>query len=209
MNHNTAPAHAESTPLQESQPTRTTPSPILIVFLIIPLLGILAAVGLALNENNVASQPLPTPMPVSSGRLSLIDLPAPNFELTNLQDERIRLSNYRGRVVFVNFWATWCKPCEEELPTLQRFVEAQGDDGAVVLAVNVAESGPQVTTFFDKLGVSGLNVLLDTNLDVYTAYDLEVLPTTFVIDPSGTVRYKHLGELTEDSLNGYINRLSQ
>lgn len=187
----------------------TKPSPILIVFLVIPLLGLLAAVALALSENNAASQSIPTPLAVSNPfqSVSLIDQPAPNFELTGLDGERYRLSNYRGRVVFLNFWATWCEPCRRELPALQQFVAEQGESGAVVLALNMAETPEAIKAYFEENKISGLTILLDTNLEVKDAFAINVFPTTYVVDKGGVVREKKLGEITAADLKAYMDKL--
>jgi thiol-disulfide isomerase/thioredoxin len=187
------------------------PSPALIVFLLFPVLGILAAIITAvLNGTSPGVAPVFTPAPVAlPTEFSLINQPAPNFELLALDGERYRLSSYRGRVTFVNFWATWCPPCERELPAFQQFTQAQPTGGAVILAVNVGEPSDQILTYFKQRSISGLTVLLDTNLDVFDAYAVQdKLPTTFVIDRGGVVRYKHLGEMKLDDLNAYVKELS-
>ena len=191
----------------QSPPPPGRPSPALLLFLIFPLLGIIAALAMALANPGPAAVTPPTPLPVAPQQLSLVDKPAPNFELKGLDGRSYRLSSYRGRVVFVNFWATWCEPCRRELPAFEQFAAAQGADGAAILAVNIGETPDQVAAFFEQYGVKALPVLLDDTLDVYGAYGIERLPTTFVLDPAGTVRYKHLGEITAADLEAYVARL--
>jgi thiol-disulfide isomerase/thioredoxin len=120
----------------------------------------------------------------------------------------MRLSSYRGRVVFVNFWATWCEPCQRELPAFEAFMAEQGDNGALVLAVNAGETAEQVTTYFDDHQISDIPTLLDADLEVYDRYNVQLLPTTYAIDPAGVVRYAHLGEMTSDDLNAYVEELA-
>jgi peroxiredoxin len=183
-------------------------SPVLIVFLVFGLLGVVAAVLMSLNETSQTSAPIPTPLPVTLADTSLIDKPAPNFELTALDgNTRYRLSSYRGRVVFVNFRATWCVPCQSELPTFEQFQTEQGSNGAVVLAVNQAETAGQITGYLKEHNIGGFPILLDMNLDVNTLFDIKVLPTTYVIDPAGVVRYQHLGEMKPDDLAAYLDKL--
>jgi thiol-disulfide isomerase/thioredoxin len=171
------------------------PSPILIVFLLFPILGILAAMALALSSGVAANTPVPTPESITLQDASLIDKPAPNFELAALGGPRQRLSSYRGRVVFINFWATWCEPCKRELPAFEQFQAQQGSNGAVILAVNVAETPDTINQFFAEENIAGLDVLLDANQDVYQAFGIDRFPTTFVIDSAGVVRYKYYGEM--------------
>lgn len=197
-----------TTDTNQPEESRGKPSPILIVFLLFPILGIIAAVVLALSETQSANTPA-TPLPVTLADTALIDQPAPNFQLASLDGGEVRLSSYRGRVVFLNFWATWCEPCKRELPAFQQFTADHAEDGkAVILAVNVNETPEQINTYFTEQSISGLNVLLDQTLDVYNAYSINVMPTTFVIDPAGVVRYKHLGEMKIDDLQAYVDGLA-
>ena len=184
------------------------PSPILLVFLVIPLFGIIAAVALALSEGGFNGQPVATPQAVSSDFVSLVGQPAPDFSLTGIDGAKHQLTEYKGHVTFVNFWATWCGPCRVELPTLEKFVAAQGDKGAVVLAINAGETADQINTYFKENDISGLNVLLDSNIEVYTAYGINALPTSFIVDKDGIIRYRHFGMLREEDIKGYMDKLA-
>lgn len=193
-----------------SQPTerRGGPSPILLVFLFIPLLGIIAAVALAINEGGFGGQPLATPQAVPSNFVSLVGEPAPDFVLAGMDGNQHRLTDYMGHVTFVNFWATWCVPCRIELPALMQFVGEQGADGAQVLAVNVGETGAQVDAYFSENRISGLNVLLDSEVEVYSAFGINALPTTFVVDKEGVIRYRHFGMITSSDIQAYLDKLA-
>ena len=194
-----------------SQPSERKggPSPILLVFLVIPLFGIIAAVLMAISDGGLgAQQVIPTPLPVPSDFVSLVGDPAPDFSLTGLDGTKHQLTDYKGRVTFVNFWATWCGPCQVELPTLEKFVAQQGDKGAMVLAVNAGETTDQINTYFKQNDISGLNVLLDSNIEVYTAYGINALPTTFIVDKEGVIRYRHFGMLREEDIKGYMDKLA-
>jgi len=194
-----------------SQPSERKggPSPILLVFLVIPLFGIIAAVLMAISDGGLGGQPIVvTPLPVPSDFVSLVGDPAPDFSLTGLDGAKHQLTDYKGRVTFVNFWATWCGPCQVELPTLEKFVAQQGDKGAMVLAVNAGETTDQINTYFKQNDISGLNVLLDSNIEVYTAYGINALPTTFIVDKEGVIRYRHFGMLREEDIKGYMDKLA-
>lgn len=194
--------------ISPQSPPTGRPSPVLIVFLIFPLLGLIAALVIALSDSGVLSGPPPTPLPVTLANTSLIDQPAPNFELTGLAGESFRLSSYRGRVVFLNFWATWCEPCQRELPTFSQYIVDNGEEGAAILAVNVDEPVETISAYFDEKGITGIPVLLDDSLEVYDAYAINRMPTTYVIDATGVVRYVHYGELHAEDMDAYINELS-
>lgn len=185
----------------------TKASPVLIIFLIFPILGLVAAAVFAVA--NTGPEAGPTPLPVTPPRVSLINRAAPNFELPGLDGRAYRLSNYRGRVVFLNFWATWCEPCLRELPAFQAFMAQQGADGAVILAINQGETPEQIEAFFAENAIAGLPVLLDDSLAIANAYHVDRMPTTYALDPAGVVRYMHLGEMKLDDLNSYVARLSQ
>jgi peroxiredoxin len=119
----------------------------------------------------------------------------PELELNALDGKAQRLEDYRGRVVLVNFWATWCAPCLEEMPSIERLRRSFDARRFAVLAVNVGQ-GPKVAgDFADKLGLGGFHVLLDRDLKVSKAWGARVLPATFIVDPAGKVRYSHFGAI--------------
>lgn len=183
------------------------PSPVLIIFLIFPLVGILAAVGFALAYGSRQNTAPPTPEPIRLQDTTLVNKPAPNFELPSLDGKTVRLSSTRGHVVFLNFWATWCEPCKREMPALQQFAQEQGSDGAMILAINNAETPDVIRQFLADNGVSALTVLLDGEGATAGVYRASRLPTTVVLDPAGVVRYIHLGEMTTADLQAYVDEL--
>lgn len=115
----------------------------------------------------------------------------------------------KGRVLLVNFWATWCEPCKRELPAFEQFSAEQGEDGAVVLAINTGEDEATVRAFLEAQGVEGLNVLIDPEATVARTYGVIQIPVTFVIDQAGNVRYPHYGEMTAADLAGYLEALAE
>lgn len=125
--------------------------------------------------------------------------PAPQFALRNPAGELVRLSDFAGQPVWINFWATWCGPCRRELPDIQELAnEFEGDD-LVVLAVNLGESKDTATDFWDELGLE-LRILLDSNEDVAIQYRRLGLPNNFFIDREGVLRGFQLGFLTEGQM---------
>lgn len=197
---------SESTPA----PQRSRPSPVLLMFLAFPLLGLLAAAAFMIaNAPGGASGTPPTPAPVTLAPPPMLpDSPMIDFTLPSLDGRTISLSDYAGRIVFLNFWATWCVPCQKELPALQQFANEQPPDGAVILAVNALESSDLVTSFLTQYGVTDLTVLLDTAGDAYDRYGVTYMPTTYVIDEQGIVRYPKYGELTVADLYAYVDALA-
>jgi thiol-disulfide isomerase/thioredoxin len=131
--------------------------------------------------------------------------PAADFTLTNLKGESVRLSSLQGHPVLLNFWATWCGPCQLEMPLFERYFEKYAPD-LVVLAVNAGEASDEVQQFVDELGLK-FTVLLDQDEEVTDQYLIQAFPTSFFIDRQGVVRYRHIGSLDEDQLAAYLKEL--
>lgn len=137
--------------------------------------------------------------------------PAPDFVLDGADGQPIRLADYRGRTVVLNFWATWCPPCRAEMPQMQSFHEqaAASGQGVVVLAINLTstESGAdKARQFVQKRGLT-FPVALDAAGEVQRAYRVTAYPTTFVVDPQGVVRTVWKGAMSADSLKAAVGRL--
>jgi peroxiredoxin len=119
---------------------------------------------------------------------------APEFRLPALDGKLAGLSDYRGKVVMVHFWATWCPPCIEELPVLDRMYRGFAGRDLVVLAVSVDEGGTETVTSFLKKNALSLPVLLDPGAPVAHSYGTFKFPETYILDRSGIVRYKVIGQ---------------
>lgn len=122
---------------------------------------------------------------------------APDFVLTDMNGERHQLSDYKGQGVFLNFWATWCKPCEREMPFMESQYEQYKDKGVQILAVNIGESEVVVNDFIKKYGLS-FPVLRDKEQEVLNAYGVNPLPITFLIDKDGKIVRIHTGEILKE-----------
>jgi len=118
---------------------------------------------------------------------------APEFDLVGHDDVRIRLSDYRGKPLIVNFWATWCPPCRAEMPSMQRAWEQVREEGIALIAINVGESAGEIERFIEQVQVD-FPLPMDTNSQVVQAWPVRGLPTTFVVDPEGRLAYKAAGE---------------
>jgi cytochrome c biogenesis protein CcmG, thiol:disulfide interchange protein DsbE len=130
------------------------------------------------------------------------DQPAPDFALPGLDGTTVRLSDYRGKVVLVNFWATWCEPCKEETPALQAAYQQLRDHGFVIIGVDLFDGervqgrGEQdVRQFVAQYGVT-YPIALDTTGHVARRYRVAPIPVSYLIDPAGTIRYIRVGQLT-------------
>lgn len=123
---------------------------------------------------------------------------APDFELETLDGDTVRLSDFRGKRVMLNFWATWCPPCRAEMPDMQRFHE---DKDVVILAVNLTdtpnESIEKVEDFIDEFGIT-FRALLDTETAVANLYQIQPIPTNYLIDSEGIIHNKAFGALNYD-----------
>ena len=117
---------------------------------------------------------------------------APDFTLRSADGRNVRLDELRGQVVLVNFWATWCGPCREEMPHLDTLYQKYRKSGFVLLGVNVDDDPHTALATAAKLGVS-FPVLLDTDKKVSKLYDLNTMPSTIVIDRDGKMRFLHRG----------------
>lgn len=122
----------------------------------------------------------------------------PGMQLADLAGSRHDLSKLRGRVVLVNFWASWCPPCVREMPSMQRLKEKMTDQPFTILAVNMAESNADVRAFIDKIKID-FPVLMDRDGAMLKRWKVIVFPTSFVIDAEGRIQYAVLGELEWDS----------
>ena len=133
---------------------------------------------------------------------------APDFTLRTLSGPNTRLQEQRGRVVMINFWATWCGPCRQEMPHLNRLYDKYRSAGFVLLGVNVDDDARNAADVALKLGIK-FPVLLDTDKAVSHLYDLSTMPSTVLIDRDGRVRYIHKGYLAgvEDVYDKQIREL--
>ena len=117
---------------------------------------------------------------------------APDFTLRSANGANLRLQEQRGQVVLLNFWATWCGPCRQELPHLNRIYDKYRSAGFVLLGVNIDDDPRLATELASKLGLK-FPVLLDGDKKVSRVYDMSAMPATLVIDRDGRVRHIHRG----------------
>ena len=133
---------------------------------------------------------------------------APDFTLHTMNGPNMRLQEQRGKVVMINFWATWCGPCRQEMPHLDRLYDKYKSSGFVLMGINVDDDTRNAVAVAAKLGVR-FPVLLDTDKQVSRLYDLSTMPSTVIVDRDGKVRYVHRGYLTgyEDTYDKQVREL--
>ena len=132
----------------------------------------------------------------------------PALDLKDVTGRQHRLEDYRGQVVLINFWATWCEPCRAEMPSMQRLKEKTLHDPIVVLTVNVGEFPERINEFFQKYRIE-LTALRDHNSAAMKAWNVGVLPTSFIVGPDGRIRYRVVGEAdwADNAMTGTLKSL--
>jgi peroxiredoxin len=159
------------------------------------LLGVflLTGIGCDLGPGESLSEPTADPSPVQ-GRPGLkVGAAAPDFQLWDLNGNPVTLSGYRGKVVFINFWATWCGPCRVEMPAMEALYREFGRREFEILAVSTDQQGVAVTRpFRDALGLT-FPILHDSDFRVGVAYGARTLPMTFLVDRRGIITHRIFG----------------
>ena len=124
---------------------------------------------------------------------------APDFTLKSRSGENLRLAEQRGNIVLVNFWASWCGPCREELPKMEALQKSYQDLGFTVLAINVDDNPAKAESLLSEVEVS-FPVLFDPEGKISQQYNLSAMPTTVIVDRDGNARLTHKGYKTGDEL---------
>ena len=168
--------------------------------------------GLCLAFLLVAVLGLPgcaTPSQAVSGGLSVVTTgtdigqQAPDFTLTDLEGNQVRLSDLRGKVVFINFWASWCPPCRAEMPDIETVHQKHKDEGVVVLGVDIQEPEEVVRRFVEEGGYSW-TFLLDTTGVVTATYKVSAIPTSFFINRDGMIMSKGVGAMRRPAMEARL-----
>ena len=133
----------------------------------------------------------------------IVGQPAPDFALRSMKGPSVRLSEHLGEVVIINFWATWCGPCRQEMPLLDELYGKYQQAGLILLSVNIDEAAAPAIEMAQTLKVS-YPVLFDTRKDVSRAYDVGAMPLTVLVDRAGVVRY-----VSEGYKPGYEKRYTE
>ena len=123
---------------------------------------------------------------------------APDFTLKGEDGNTYRLKDYRGKVVILNFWATWCPPCREEMPSMERAWHQIKDKGIVMLGINVGEDADTIFEFTGQYSMT-FPLPMDINGEVVKQYPIRGLPTTYIIDPAGMATHRAVGSRVWDA----------
>ena len=132
--------------------------------------------------------------------------PAPQLVLVDLQGNPVSIDDYRGQVILVNNWATWCPPCKLEMPELQAYYAAHAKEGFVVLAIESGEPTDQVASYVQEHGLT-FPVFLDPHITALEAFDNWNLPNSYIIDRQGVVRLSWTGGINQPTLEHYVTPL--
>ncbi|MCM3571249.1 redoxin domain-containing protein [Neobacillus mesonae] len=135
---------------------------------------------------------------------------APDFELTTLEGDKIKLSDYKGKKVILNFWATWCPPCKAEMPHMQNFYEKNQDNGVAIVAVNLTnldKGNKEIENFVKSYGLT-FDILLDKVGTIGAQYQAFSIPTSYIIDSKGVISKKIIGPMDEEMMKSLINNIN-
>ncbi len=201
------------------------------LFLALPLIGIAGAISVLLvntdDPNNTQptaeSGSFPTPKPVTfipptalptavpSPQVDIVGQQVPDVTLATLDNSQtVKLLDEEANILFLNFWATWCAPCIEEMPMLQDLAVNHAQDGVRVIAVTDPAAGQtldDIQAFVAEYNLT-FTIALSSDEDFYHYFEAHQIPMTFVIDRAGVIQYRHIGPLTAEDIDQYLSALA-
>ncbi|MFN8401551.1 MAG: TlpA disulfide reductase family protein [Anaerolineales bacterium] len=186
--------------IEQESPVITTPPGRIMALLLIGLGFLALGISFLLLKNETVSAGSSIDFSTVPAK---VDFPAPDLSFIDLGTDPVSLSDYRGSVVLVNLWATWCPPCREEMPTLQAFYEKYKSEGFVLLAIDQGETLPQVLPYVKELKLT-FPVWLDYSSEAGQAFETMNLPSSYVIDRNGQVRLMWIGGISKKNLEKYV-----
>ncbi len=137
-----------------------------------------------------------------------VNAPAPLFSGTTMDGKVVQLSDYKGKVVLLDIWASWCGPCQEEMPFLMDTYKQYNDQGLVILAVNIDNDVQNVQKFISRLEAPpAFPIILDKDSKIPPLYQVKGMPTTVLIDRNGLIRYQHKGFKSEKK-DAYLKEIN-
>ncbi len=171
------------------------------------LLGFIAGFAVWGGRSEASGTPTTSPAakltPVAAPVVGAV---APDFEASGADGDPFRMSESRGRVVVLNFWATWCEPCREEMPLLQSRYHEQGSSSLLVVGIDTGDTQAQVRAYGDTLDLT-FPLVLDPGGEIEALYRIRGYPTTFLIDEAGVIQHVHVGSMDSETLDGYLRSM--
>jgi thiol-disulfide isomerase/thioredoxin len=161
---------------------------------------LIAASGYLILQNNSAQSDL-------SAVPAQVNYAAPELTLTDTQGITHSLADYKGQVVLVNLWATWCPPCKEEMPVIEAYYNKYKDDGFVIIAINDGDPAPDVIQFVEDYGLTFPVWLDPTYIATEQAFKTINLPSSFIIDRDGMIRLQWVGGINRRTLDKFVTPL--
>ncbi len=179
-----------------------------LVLLAVALIGLLTALGCASSSQDIRDGPGQASEIVGGGGEQLAPAPevgrlAPDFTLTDLDGNSVSLSDFRGQVVFINFWATWCPGCRVEMPEIEAVHQEYKDKDVVVIGVDIREDEDTVRRYIERGGYSWTFVM-DTTGEVTMNYRIIAIPTSFFLDEEGVITAIKTGAITKKSMESRL-----
>lgn len=171
----------------------------------LPFLNSPSAASIASDSTFVSLQSQGIKLGSAGGPAPKVGEPAPDFTLPDVDGNVVRLSDFRGKTVVMNFWATWCPPCRKEFPELVELYDTNKDSGLVVLGINLQEPPDQVRKFAEKYGAT-FPIVIDLDADVAGQYRLLGLPMTWFVDTEGILQAQQVGVLTKAILTDKLDQ---
>ena len=179
-------------------------------FLIWGIALILIVVAIFVTNGYTKENAKTKPQDSSQNKISTIDASkgkeAIDFTLTDLEGNKVSLKDYRGKNVYLNFWATWCPPCRSEMPEIEKVYQQYKDKGLVVLAVDLGEDKDTVKNFIKENNYN-FKVLLDSDQSIAEQYNISAIPVSYFIDKDGKIVAKKVGALKEEEMQSYLKEL--
>lgn len=178
------------------------------VILPVMLISVLLIAGCSgESESDISGLSRITGYSVNPAQSPQLGEPAPDFQFQDSEGQTTSLSDFRGEVVLVNFWATWCGPCVYEMPFIQQVYDEWRGKGLVVLTINIGESANKATSFMEEYSLS-FPVLLDTSSEVAQRYNVQYIPTTFFIDEDGIIQHIEVGAFpSKEAIESILSQL--
>ncbi|MBI5044108.1 MAG: TlpA family protein disulfide reductase [Nitrospirae bacterium] len=140
-----------------------------------------------------------------------VSRPAPDFALKDTSGKKISLSSYKGRVIMINFWATWCPPCRQEMPSMEALFKEYNKRGFEVLAISSDSQGEKIVKPFMEFYELTFSALMDADGEVHSLYGVTSIPTTYIVDKNGNIVQKIMGprDWKDKNTKGMIEKLLQ